>query len=547
MNKVFLIIVLCSLNILSANAQKADLVFSSEKFLQKKGTSKLKILKNGNTACIEMNTDDVLICRLFDTNKKKVNEVKIELGDKLDNFRLRAVLEINKDLVVMFVSYPKKTPQLTRLIFDGTTGQLKSKEIILEMSTLSFMGDYAIKHDNIPIANFIVEKDPLSDYYAIVLFNPFADESNKRIEVVHYSPVHEVINRGYFLAPDNTMQETYIGDLFVNADKSIVVSTYAQKISKIKSSDEGFFYISQLKKGASIFTHKSFVKTNQYLDPACELVFNKISGNVNAIAKVYLYDGKNSGSIQDGYSFTVQSFNPVTMEFGSTYKINLDKLKAYYAANINPTSEVQYNGLMQNFIITPNGNSICLTEYTRLAANSNPGTTVIRAEYLTMLNGVGLTTLTPEGNVLNAKIIPYQHEHCGPETSSLYMNVKKGSLEFSYSDEFDGTCIELIPAQKNNYLLLNNTPGNFEKAENVKPAFYSIKSNTPNLTTCLYTIDVNGVTQKDYLFGKPTEGNIKCALLNTADYDPETGLYVTQVVEKINGEKKVSIVWFNLN
>lgn len=157
MKKILLITILCSLNIFFSQAQKPAVVFSTDKSPIVKGNAKLKILKNGNTACFEMNEDDGMIFKLYDTNRKKVSELKTPLKEKnlmLNN--LRGVFEINNDVMIMIVTYSSRIPILYRYLYDGSTGKLKSEEAIFQLPIVSATAGDAILFGNLLFSDYFI-------------------------------------------------------------------------------------------------------------------------------------------------------------------------------------------------------------------------------------------------------------------------------------------------------------------------------------------------------------------------------------------------------
>jgi hypothetical protein len=278
MKKIFVIFLISLLSLLSVNAQREDLTYSAEKFPISKGLTKMKILKNGNTACIELSKDKLLICVLYDINKKLVGEVKVPLDGSFNLTRLRAVMEINNDFMVMLLSYSKGvTPTLNRYCFDGATGKLKNQEIISTIPSMSSIASNGIMCGNNPMSDFFIEKDPTSDYYAVVSFDAFAKETDMRIEVTHYSPTHEKINSAYFASPDNTLKYTFAKSIYVNANQSVIVSSYVTDNPKPKTDDVAYWYLSQLKKDNTVFVHKKVIETKYFFIPDSKFIYSPVN------------------------------------------------------------------------------------------------------------------------------------------------------------------------------------------------------------------------------------------------------------------------------
>jgi len=530
MKKIFILLFVCLFTISSINAQKTDLIFS-EKVLVKSGLSKLKILKNGKTANIVISKEDGLVCTLYNANQQKENETKAPLVESnIDYQALKFVMQIDNDIVVMLASYSERIPKLYRFLFDSSTGAFKGSEKIAEMSVMTSTVAVSVVTVQAPdrfiekAPDFFIEKDPLSDYYAVVKLNSYASETNKMIEVFHYSPQHEKINSAYFVSPENKFKNLWMSDIYVNGSKSVILASYVYNDKADGGGNDAFFYLSQLNADATTFRNVVLTQTLRYTNYDCNFVSDTIAKNVKVIAKIY----KN----EKEHSFICQIINLQTIEFGEQFQITTEMAKQYFAKNIHIVKE--YDSQLQQYVIAKNGNGLILSERVQSAVSGY------------YHQDVGITGITPNGTELFGVVIRYFHYNMGKSTT--YMDASKGSFKFASTDEFNATYLDLITGKNANYLLLNSTSEDIEQPENSKNAYKKILlANSAGLTTFIYTIGKNGELTKTYLFGKPgTDAEAKYCLLHTADYDPQTGLYIVSIVEKVNGKKMTSVVWMHL-
>lgn len=525
MKNIFLIIILCSLNIFTIQAQKPNIVFSADKTPQKDQVAKLRLLKNGNTASIELIQDIGIVCKLYDTNKKKISEVTTPLTDKINRSRLRCVYEINNDIMVMIHVYAKDIPKLYRYLYDGTSGKLISETLILERPAIAPMAT----------SDFRITKDSGSDFYAVILEDRSAKEIGKVIEVVHYSSKHEIINRSYLAAPDSKFKILYACDVYVHAGESVVLATYACNTTK-KYKEEATYYLSQLKAGTTAFTSKILAQTKSSEetedDANCRLVYDTKNKQLKAII-----------SIQDGIEghcrFVRQSIDPKTLEFSKLTQVTINKATDYYKKNISEGKE--YIGTdLQYYIVDQKSNDFFLAQ--------RASTFVTQSSSSILMFDIAITCSTPDGQEVYGRALPYSNSHFGKGEVMNYMDAPRGQFLYPNADEFYGTYVELIAGKENNYMLLNDIPEKFDRPENATSVGLNLAGmNHDDLTACIFTFNSEGKMTKDYLFGKPTSAtDAKYALFQTGDYNAETGMYVTQVVERVNGKKVLSIAWINL-
>jgi hypothetical protein len=530
MKKIFLIIVLCSLNIFAIRAQKPTIVYSAEKLPQRDGTAKLKILKNGNTASIELMEDVGIVYKLYDTNRKKISEVATPLNEKLSKSRLRSVVTINNEIMVMLLIYPKGVPTLVRYLYDGTTGKQKSENVILEMPVLTGDSRYHLSDTRYVLSDYKIVKDPFSDYYAVVLCDIFAKDPAKQIEVVHYSPKHEIISRSYLTFPENKYKYLYACDVYVDAGESVILSAYGCNTTK-KYGEDATYYLAQLKAGKTAFANKILAQTKSSQltddDAICKLLYDNKNKELRAVISIL------EGSATNGH-FLRKSINPKTLDFNKSNQVTAIKASDYYKKNILEGKE--YAGTLQNYIVDQKGNDFYLAQ---------PAS---RVSDVVWMFDIAATCSSPDGQEIYGRALPYSNMRISQTGPMNYMDAPRGQFIFLNADEFNGTYIDLIPGKENNYILLNNLPEKFDRPENVRSTGVHLAGkNHDDLTSFIYTFNSKGELTKEYLFGKPgSVKDTKYALLHTADYDSETGLYATQVVQFVNGKKVVSIAWISL-
>jgi len=550
MKKIFLFLIMSVAICLSnLQAQKSNMIFS-EKTPESEDNvgSKICLLKNGNTIFLQFTKDKGIYRVLYDANKKKITEGKLPfklLGDIMKGYNIAGIFEVNNDLMIMFGGFSNRAPTLYRLLLDGTTGLVKKEEAILEMTPLPTGAGYAIEFKDIPLPSFAVEKDPVSDYYAVVALNTFASETNKRIQVAHFSPLHVQLSKAYFISPDSRFKFSDFTDIFVYGENAVILSTYVYNTKSNKNDKDDFvFYLSKLSKNATTFVNTTLPYIIEIPDAECEFTYDATSKNVNAVIKTY--DGIDKKSRSFVYSFIVQPFNPGSMALGKMYKYSLEKANAYYTSKVNIGKP--YTGMIQNIITDQSGNNLLLNEMPTTYDVTTSNSTYTTSETInTLLENIAVTSVSQDGKENYSVIIPYNHFILNGSSSFNYIDNKKGRFKCAISDKYYGACVDLVAGQKNNYVLLNNTVKNVERPESDKSIDGNIKGGSGWITAVLYTISSNGTLTKQFLFDKPAAENIiKYCLFQTADFNSSTGTYAVLVSEKIKGKKMNSIVWFNL-
>jgi hypothetical protein len=544
MRKVLLLIILSAFITSSLHAQYPNLT-SSEKSPEVEGNYRVKILKNGNTGVVNFTKKDGIHITLYDANKKKISDEKLDLTKlkyDLKYYRIRCILDINNDIMIMAEGLPRPAPTLYRILIDGSTGKLKSEEETVKVNVSEGKKASAVLDYSTPTKTFYVAKDPNSDYYAVVIFNKDADEANRRIEVVHYSPTHVEINRAFFLSPNGQYKFLNYSDIYVSNENYVILSAYVYntKASSSTGKEESVFYLSKLSKGSKIFKNSeltytnSNVKSSGFTQATCIFTFDKKLNILYAI--VDTYSNYDKGSYV--YNFFIQPLNPDKMEMRKTYNIPLEKTNTYYNAKID--SKNPYTGMPQSFLIDRTTSNIVFL-------NEMPTTISGEGGISTELKDPAITDISIDGKETYSVVIPYNHWTFVTEFSFNYLHNKNGCLYHTTVDEFNSTYVDFIPGKKYNYVFLNNTLLNYGKADNAKDFEKRVRPSMAGLSSIIYKIDKQGNMSKDLLFGKPiTKDDSKYCLFNSADFNPETNTYAVVVSEKGKSGKTTSVVWLTL-
>ena len=536
MKSTFLIFLISLLSFLSVSAQRTDLIYSAEKLPEKETSKyKLEILTNGNTANIGLNESVGFFCTLYDANKKTIAHTIVPTTFQVETVIMKSVFEINNEVVVFIVSSNKNAPVLSRYIFDGSTGKLKKEDVILikvAWKTVMMVSEAEINY--IIPSEFFIQKDPNSNYYAISYFDFQAPDINKRIEVIHFSPTHEIITRAYFTNPESNYLKLHYVTMYVNGPKSVILSSFLYNTKLDKGKEEAAcFYLSELKAGATNFKSVKAVETDYYHRAEAIFVFNGVTNKILLLSTIYSKGEK--GKI-GGYNVISQTLNLETLALTELINLHSEKLDAAYMA-ANSTKE-HYKGFPQHYCINSKGNAVILSEYISLIGG------------YTLAQKIGINCLTPEGQDIYGTTLHYMNSQGTKAISFMYTKGLNGQYTYSnYFDEFQDTYVGLVSGKSNSYLFLNNTVERFKMLENnVTPTFATaISSNKPKFTSFIYTLNDVGIASKEYIFGKPVSEDVtKYCRFNTADYDPATGLYAVIVVDKIKGKKTISVLWMNL-
>ena len=507
----------------------------SEPFDEFDGWTKLIQLKNNNTGLIEITKKEGVNFTLFNAQRKKITSGKLpltKLGDKLNLVQIEGVYEIGGDFVAFIIGTEednKKKPVFYRLIMDGTSGKLKNEEIIGKLDELTMGAAYGMVFGDTDIPTFYVEKDPDSEYYAIIKYNTIATETKDRIEVSHYGPDHKLINRANYNTPTDKYKFTKFLSAYVHGSDYVLVGTCAFNTKK-SGGEEIRYYVAQLNKGKTVFTQKELQYTEYTKSAKSYFIYNKPKNIVNMVLII------ENAQIN-------QNINPTSLALEKPYSTDFTSVNNFYKNQMG--NKKDFGGMLEGSFVDKNGNITFL--YQQLTKKLGSGGMGMPAPVEgCILGDIALVTVSQEGKEISSTAFPCAIYRKGDHDPMMYNSARKGRrvnggfTPVSDNDWYFG--IDFITTENNCYLFFNNTIDNMEKPDDKNAGRIAGISGTAGVK---YTYKA-GKINKEYLFEKP-ENKKEAKFINpgSSDYNATTKTYCTVLTDpKL---KKANVVWTKLD
>lgn len=508
----------------------------SATFDEPKGWTKILQLKNGNTCLIELTKKDGINATLFDQSRNASASGKLALTlveDKTKQTSIPGIFDIGGDAVIFFQQYKDYVPQLIRIVIDGSTGKVKSEEKIAELNKLTAANGYAFMYGDVEMPGFFVEKDPESDFYAVIRYNTFAPETKDRIEILHYDGTHKLINKGNYVAPNNRYKYTKYLTTYVHKDDYVLVGAYAFN-TKSSGGESARFYVAQLSKGKTAFVQKELTYKEFYKGARCRFIYNK---HKETVCMVLITDVTLKDAGRE-YDIVFQNVNPKTLLLEKPYKADFSAINDAYKSELGKKKD--FSGMVQGTSIDKSGNLVVLFQQTTLKMGNGAGVVG------TTLGDGALMTLSPEGKVISSALYPARIYSSGNHPAFNSDDIRNGVRKWgSYDDP--GLANEqyfnpdLISTENGTYLLFNNTKKNMELPENKEPKLLKAIS----LATAVKYTYMGHTIKKEYLLAEPVdEKDNQFCNFSCSDYSAATGKYATIVTDPKT--KQSSVIWFIL-
>jgi hypothetical protein len=519
--------------VLSTHAQ-FKIIAEGPKFEEpEEGFAKVLQLKNGNTFYIHVTLKDGINVRVYDAGHKekavKTISPAYESLDKKDN--VRAIFEMNNDVVV-FVTRDDdgdKLPRLHRLVFDGTTGNLKKQQVI---GTCKYTWRDRPSETGI---FFNIRKDPNSDNYAVANFDETGKDNTKRIELVHYGSDHNEISRKFCFLPDDK-GVPYFEDMVVLGKEKLVaiINHFTKGVGK--ESPKRKLVMAICEKGKAT----DFIEIPEGYYGTWMMKYNAVSKKILC----FLIQFQRYVNNTNEYRSLLLTADPVT-------KLIEPLPDLLHSANLHKgfkeiiEEKDTYMGLPQNIVVNDDGSFTILNEEMTIITSSNGNGT--------NLGTLAISTYDINGKLRSDYLLPKAHWiQSFNQLQPFYLAERELTAQALLKGNQYKSFV-FINGAKNNYVLFNDTERNNDIINAKKGARFGsdtksklvrVMGLTGDCDAFMYKLTGEEVMPKrEYLFGEKDKGHA-LALLTISDYNKKSNTYATLMLDKANMKSKiVSIVW----
>lgn len=508
------------------------------------GWSKVMQLSNGNTFFLQFNKEDGIQVRVYDKTRKVISGKTFKSGlweaKRMNESLMEGLYEIKGQPVIFLQQLLERTPTLFRIVLDPQTGAVVSETKLGVLQQYGAFAGYAMAFGGTDPNNSYVEKDPFSDCYAVVYFNGFAHETNKRIEVVHYNGDHQEINRAYYQVPEDKFKYVRFMGMSVDADKTVYLAAFG---FNDRSDDDSRIIISALKNGEKEFHHNMLNFSEDFKDTKGVMQYNPDNKLIQlfTITKTSKKHSAFSGKTTQFYLPIMTYIDPTTLSVVHAKIMGTEKVSEYTKAHLG--DDDGYFGLPQNMVINNNHTTTILMEQIT-------GETIDYGHAVSMkteLGSIGVSVLNDTGaenagyailkKQLSDGIIPTMYL---AEKQKGYWSYRHTNRMFARLETNAYMSFDYVNTDKANYILFNDYPVNAEKEEGDKRKVVQAISGS---NTMVYKL-ADGKITKEYLFGKPSDDDKSIfSNIESSSFMKNTNTYATIVVKRDGRDKKAQIAW----
>lgn len=530
-------------------SQAKNVVYSAPFDEPEKGWYKVMQLSNGNTFFFNFNNADGVEVTVYKPDRKIAGRKKLTSTvwdpKNLKNSTMEGIYEIAGQPVIFLQQLNDRKPQLFRIQLNPENGTIIKQQKIGELPKYSLMSGYAMAYGGVDQEDFIVEKDPYSDAYAVVHYNSFSKESDKRIELVHYAVEngeHKEITRSFYNS-QNFKFTNYIG-MVVSGEKAVHLAAYGYNTASSGGKDSRVI-ISRIRKGETAFTNVNLEFTDDFKETDGLMNYNPETGIIQLLTLTLV---KSKGNTN--YYLSLMSYiDPESLQIIKKTIISYEGLNAYIKSK--RIGEDVFDPLPANMILNnDNTTTLLFEEIGQHAINSS--STEVR------FGRIGVITLDNTGKDIEAYAIMKGQIATGHPMEKLYL-AKRGKGLWSYVTRRGATMYTpqdnrsfysfdyINTASNSTYIIYNDNTNNYSNGAAITDAnkMESIKAVSESVAT-YRKIQPSKITS-GYFFGRNANDD-QTAFCNveSAHFRKETGVYATLMVKRYKKEKKAYIAWVTL-
>ncbi|MBS1749514.1 MAG: hypothetical protein JST63_06400 [Bacteroidetes bacterium] len=495
------------------------------------GYGKFLILKNGNTVFCTQYREKLNI-KIFSPAHKLVKDIAPNVAAfNQDAVFVKAIFEVNNEIVLLIISRDKRTRILSRVVINGSTGVVKEdKELTrLDDERILLGKTYAA----LAIEEFFwVHKDPYSDQYAVVAEPSGNRESKPKLECIWYGGNHKEITRATFSVPQENFDFVQYLDMVIVGDRQLTMLVKSGEINKKNKIIH--FYIATLQKN-----QQSFAITSPNIPASLELSNDLFVQSAmikqNPVAEKFIMLTNYTSEKEEGYIPLITYINVATNKIEYT-GLAIPEKAIQASASIFGDKKA-FSGLPQDIIIADDGRfTVILEEKTNISSDRSFSVALGNLAIINydMLGGNRGSYFIPKSQVLGGYLLKEFYMHKKELEPTLFLN----------GNQYKRTIY--IEGKSDFYTLFNDIEKNEKKMKDGK---LSTIAGVGEIDGFSYRIEgAEPVPSRKPVFGLTgKKSHHYLGSFSTSAYDKNTNQLATIRLEINGSSKNMQVVWLEPN
>lgn len=524
----------CTIICISAFAQ-SNAVYSENSFNEPvNGWNKIIFLKNGNTVYINGNASNFRIM-IYDKDHKSISNQNIPYRSAVQGGMqgtdpiLKAVYEVQDNIVILMScntgcgmgGYVNCVQNLYRFVLDPATGKVTKGDKICETEKVRSWG-YNLS--TMTYNDIYVTKDPVSDMYAVLVFNGYTEDMPDRVKLMTFDGNHQMVKTVVLDALSTKDRAVHFAGICMY-DKVVYLGTNMRNAKE--KGQEVPLCISVLRDGADVFTTTVLNIKPFAINSDCKMAYNPATKTLDLLITTETSKKNTGGFFSDGSESTqyltsgIIKLDAATMT--TKYMGGIDGTLVDVYAKEKLGEKDGFNGVMPSYYLHADKSPVIVQEEQHVVTRSGYGSGVTA----TMVSKIGVTKLGTDSKATSGYVLRIREI-----SANLYrMHAPEAYYDYQY-----------LSTPSADYLIFNDLEENVDKPEKAKPhALLTISD--ANTVVCKM---INGKIEKSYAWGAPQKRNDDhYAMVGVSAFDETTHTWATILV---NGDdKRARLAWLKLD
>ncbi|MBC9910015.1 hypothetical protein [Chitinophaga varians] len=560
---------LCALSVLYASAQPSpQIIAQSQSFEEpENGASRLLLMQNGHTLFFHFTPGRGIDVTVYgpDHRQRVVTHANVASwkNRRMRFSELRGIYEINGQAVVFLENQINWQPRLYRFIFDSNNGALLSEKLIASLPGTALFTRTPAVHDNEHSPEFMVRKDPSSDYYAVAMNDLRTRKTGQQLRIRHYSPQHELLSDAPFDLTGSPYKYIDFADMYVQGDTSVLVAAFAYNRNVFQNGDSRLV-IGTLPRGGQTFQTSLLEHTARLQIRDVAMKYHPQSGMLYLLTSVRERLLKSSEefimrrSFYEDYALLMNIIDPRNLSVKQHYYVAHPQLNRYAKEHLQYRHP--YRGVIQDFHLNADGTTQLLFEelevseepYSTTTHTDSTGvvhtTTSANKRYSSRLGEIGIATLDTSGKEINGYAIAKDQQ--AEANIDIFHIHHRNQSGWTFRDNGDWMNLsgfgsyDFFHANGKDYILYNdvaaNTTDTREDYRTKKQVSWFSRTNT------VCAVYENGQITKTYLYGAPEARTARFSQLEMITRSKDGKSFATMMIEKTGKKKEARVVWVSL-
>lgn len=505
------LLILC---LLPATLFAQNISYSSTFPEPEEGQNKLYIMQDGRT--VWANIHNNLQLKVYDKQRTLAAEKmilhKAKMGGGKMEYSIADIFEKNGKLLIFinkatagsFGTIGSSIRSLYRITYDPATNEVAAIDELAKAEQIKSVGyDMGDMVSN----DIYLVNDPVSDQYAVLLFNGYVKDGKDRQKAYVYNGNNELVKEAVIVTPVD--DKKFIHHAGISMYDKVLYTGCNEDDAKIRKSYAIPYYVSKLGADATTFETKKVMIAPYHINSKTRMAYNPSGEQLQVLSCTN--KGKKEGIVSN-----LTIINPADLSVVSSKPVPNASLAAYSRTTLGDKKGFDMGAATMTVF---QDGTVLVSPVETYEKQYRTGNNTYTKTFVSKL---GQLTYDSKGDIVSTTAVSVRPNEQVSMAAYEYYTIKTIRMGDSY------------------YLIMNDLDENIEKGPAERQHGVSSIS---DCHTALCKVNGNKI-ERSYLFGAPASKRESVfSMVGTSEYDEASKTYVTIAVERNDRNKKAKLAW----